>query len=180
MDEKTRSKSNQERGWEVGRPCAGEETQREAAQGDREGGGGGALGDAAGSIVMTPVESSHLAAIGYDDETLTLRVQFQNGDFWDYAEVSRGVLDFLLIHHSPGGFFLTNIRPNYEGTKVHAGTLQDRAEIWLRKPQLEYSGMWVALYGSPARVVGYAETEAEVRAAGGDDCVIVKVPEETK
>ncbi len=125
---------------------------------------------------MHPVESTHLAAIGYDEEASVLRVQFMTGDIWEYANVIPAVFGVLRSHHSPGSFFANTVRPNYAGVKVHDGTLQDRADIWLRTTGVEYAGMWVALFGSPARVAGYADTEAEARAAGGEDCVVVKVP----
>ena len=52
-----------------------------------------------------PVASSSLAAIGYDDATQTLEVEFTNGHIYQYFDVPRTVFDSLLGSESLGAFF---------------------------------------------------------------------------
>jgi hypothetical protein len=48
------------------------------------------------TIELVPVQSTSLAAIGYDAPTRTLRVAFRSGGLYDYAEVAREVYEGLL------------------------------------------------------------------------------------
>ena len=69
-------------------------------------------------ITMFPVDSSNLAAIGYDAPTLTLRVRFHSGETWQYPGVSQNVFETFLYSSSKGKFFNTYIRGKYEGYKL--------------------------------------------------------------
>ena len=133
-------------------------------------------------MTLTPVESSHIAAIAYDPETEILEVQFRNGDCWSYAYVHQDLFDHFVSASSIGSFFTSRIQPASPGTLISKGTLAERAEIWLRSKNTKrnYAGQWVALaMGSPVTVIGYAETEEQARAAageGGGEFVVVQVP----
>ena len=48
------------------------------------------------AIRMVPVRSGSLAAIGYDSQARTLRINFRNGGIYDYYEVARSVYEGLL------------------------------------------------------------------------------------
>lgn len=48
------------------------------------------------AIGLVPVQSTSLAAIGYDAPTRTLRVAFRSGGLYDYDEVPREVYEGLL------------------------------------------------------------------------------------
>ena len=130
-------------------------------------------------MTLTPVESSHIAAIGYDAETETLEVQFLNADRWLYTYVFDDLYQGLRTAGSIGSFFNNRIKPDCPGTLISRGTLAERTEIWLRTNE-SYRGFWVALaMGSPVTVIGYAETEEQARAAageGGGEFVVVQVP----
>ena len=132
-------------------------------------------------MTLTPVESSHIAAIAYDPETETLEVQFMNGDLWSY-DASDDLYQRLRTAGSIGSFFNNRIKPFCPGMLISRGTLAERAEIWLRSENTKrnYAGQWVALaMGSPVTVIGYAETEEQARAAageGGGEFVVVQVP----
>lgn len=73
---------------------------------------------------MQPVsESSHVHSVGYDAETLTLRICFKAkdgsaGQCYDYAEVSEEKYDGLRYASSPGSYFYANIKGKHEVTKV--------------------------------------------------------------
>jgi hypothetical protein len=132
------------------------------------------------AVTLTPVESNHLAAIGYDSETETLRVQFVNGDTWDYAYVFDDLYQGLRTAGSIGAFFNNRIKPSYPGTLISKGTLAERVEIWLRSEVArdpDYVGYWVATDGK--NVLGYSESETDLREQykGDDSVVIVKLEE---
>lgn len=50
---------------------------------------------------MSPVSSESIAAIGYDESTLTLQVEFKNGRTYQYFDVPKHVYEELL--NPPGG-----------------------------------------------------------------------------
>lgn len=59
---------------------------------------------------MTPVSSSNIAAIGYDADTKTLAVQFNNGRLYRYTGVPNGEYQNLLNASSVGSYFAANIK----------------------------------------------------------------------
>lgn len=69
---------------------------------------------------MQSVTSSQIAAIGHDGKS-TLRVQFNNGGVYDYANVGADLFAKLQGADSVGSFFSANIKKNataYPFTKV--------------------------------------------------------------
>ncbi len=58
----------------------------------------------------TSVSSSNVAAVGYDEATSTLGVQFLNGSEYHYFGVSRDVYDGLLGASSVGTYLNTVIK----------------------------------------------------------------------
>jgi hypothetical protein len=69
-------------------------------------------------IEMTPVESTNLAAVGYDRQTQRLRVRFQTGTVYDYYNVSEMHYHMLLTTESKGTYFNEYIRNVFEYAKV--------------------------------------------------------------
>ncbi len=68
---------------------------------------------------MIPVTSSNLASVGYDEDSLTLRVEFLNGTLYDYYNVPKEVFLDLLNATSKGQFFNQNIKKGgYPFSKV--------------------------------------------------------------
>ena len=59
---------------------------------------------------MQPVSSSNLAAVGYDEESSTLRVEFLNGTSYEYYNVPKEVFEDLLNAGSKGQYFNSNIK----------------------------------------------------------------------
>ena len=68
---------------------------------------------------MVSVKSSNLAAIGYSEESKTLRVLFQEGRCYDYLGVSQKVYEQLMAAESKGHFFQDVIRERYSYEKVN-------------------------------------------------------------
>ncbi len=69
-------------------------------------------------IVLTPVESSQISAIGYQAESRTLAVQFPGrganpGDVYHYLNVAPELFAAFLITESKGKFFGANIKGKY-------------------------------------------------------------------
>ena len=59
---------------------------------------------------MKPVSSSQIAALGYDEDTRTMRVQFVKGGVYDYANVDEDLFTRLLHSESVGRDFAKEIK----------------------------------------------------------------------
>ncbi len=64
------------------------------------------------------VESSNVAAVGYDPVSRMLEVEFKNGGVYQYADVSREDADGLVGAESVGRFLNQMIKPTYAATKA--------------------------------------------------------------
>lgn len=69
-------------------------------------------------ITMQNVSSSNLSAIGYDEETKTLRIEFNSGSTYDYRGVPKRLMEELLGAESIGSFFHSHIRNDFPYSKV--------------------------------------------------------------
>lgn len=67
---------------------------------------------------MTPVSSSNIASIGYDDSTSALFVQFNHGGTYKYSGVPHDVYEDFLSAGSPGSFFASDIKGQYGYSKA--------------------------------------------------------------
>lgn len=66
---------------------------------------------------MTPVISSNIQAVGYDQEKKQLHVQFNGGAVYIYAEVPKEVFDELMAAESKGKFINSQIKGKFAATK---------------------------------------------------------------
>jgi len=69
----------------------------------------------------TPVSSSHIDSVGYDDDASALHVKFKNGDTWAYTGKSaKAHHDAMLRASSPGSYFHANVKGNSDlsGSRV--------------------------------------------------------------
>jgi hypothetical protein len=73
-------------------------------------------------IQLTPVESSNIAAIGYDEKQSTLAVKFNNGAIWHYGGVAKGSYESLMTAASKGSYFARNIKPKHKAVQIPAKT----------------------------------------------------------
>jgi hypothetical protein len=67
---------------------------------------------------MTPVSSTNLAAVGYDESTHTLRVEFRHGGVYDYFDVPEPEYESLMRASSHGQYLAYNIKGRYRYAKV--------------------------------------------------------------
>lgn len=66
---------------------------------------------------MTYVDSSNIEAIGYDQESRELHVQFVSGARYVYQEVPPQVFDGLMAAGSKGSFLNREVKGVYRYTK---------------------------------------------------------------
>lgn len=66
---------------------------------------------------MQPVTSSNINAIGYDEQSRKLRVQFKSG-LYEYDDVEPGVVKNLMESDSVGKFVSANIAKQYKYKRV--------------------------------------------------------------
>ncbi len=64
------------------------------------------------------VESSHLMSVGYDTDSLTLEVEFQDSSIYQYFDVPEMVWRELMQASSKGVYFHANIRDSYRYVKL--------------------------------------------------------------
>lgn len=76
-------------------------------------------------IKLEPVESSLIAATGYDPASNTLAVQFKSGDTYHYEGVPPEVVQAMDEADSVGKFFGQNIRSQFQGKKLAKADDQD-------------------------------------------------------
>ena len=63
-----------------------------------------------GSMDLTPVDSSCIAAIGYDEDTSVLVIEFLTGAKYIYMDVEQDIYDEILAAPSRGHYFWEYIR----------------------------------------------------------------------
>jgi len=64
------------------------------------------------------VVSSSIASVGYDAATMTMEVEFNRGDLYQYFDVPEHIYQGLLLSESCGRFFHTNVRDLYRFAKL--------------------------------------------------------------
>lgn len=65
-----------------------------------------------------PVSSSNVAAVGYDQTTLTLEVEFHSGSVYQYFDVPAPVYQGLMSAGSVGSYLSQNIKNSYRYSKL--------------------------------------------------------------
>jgi hypothetical protein len=66
----------------------------------------------------TPVDSSNIADVGYDESSMTLEVGFRSGAVYQYFDVPQTVYRDFMGADSKGTFLNANIKNNYRYTKL--------------------------------------------------------------
>ena len=67
----------------------------------------------------TPVNSSMIASIGYDQSSGTLEVEFNTGGaIWEYYDVPENMWHEFQSASSIGKYFHANIRNHFRGSQV--------------------------------------------------------------
>lgn len=67
---------------------------------------------------MVDLQSSNIAAIGYDPETRKLMVHFKSGGRYMLHDVEPVIYEQFLKAESPGSFYSKNIRGFYEFNRL--------------------------------------------------------------
>ena len=66
----------------------------------------------------TPVSSSDIASIGYDEDSQILEIEFNNGSVYQYSSVPTGEHDGIMNAGSKGKYFHANIKNRYSFVKL--------------------------------------------------------------
>lgn len=67
---------------------------------------------------MIQVASSNIAAIGYDEDSATLQIEFHNGGTYQYFEVPQREFDSLQQSDSVGKYLAAHIKGVYRFSRV--------------------------------------------------------------
>lgn len=65
-----------------------------------------------------PIASSTIIAVGYDEPSQTLEVEFKTGSVYQYYNVSQALFDQLMAAASKGQFLHYNIKNAYPYARV--------------------------------------------------------------
>lgn len=66
----------------------------------------------------TPVQSSHIASVGYDAGTRKLHVEFHNGDLHEFSNVPEQYARTFMNDRSIGSAFHKYIKPHFKSVKL--------------------------------------------------------------
>ena len=66
----------------------------------------------------TPVSSSNIAAIGYDEDIQVLELEFTNGSVYQYSSVPPAEHDGIMNADSKGKYLHANIKKLYPFVKL--------------------------------------------------------------
>ncbi|MFD1000354.1 KTSC domain-containing protein [Ohtaekwangia kribbensis] len=64
------------------------------------------------------VQSTNIASIGYDASTMTLEIEFLNGNVYQYLDVPQSVSDALMATQSYGQYLAEHIKGKYRYVRV--------------------------------------------------------------
>lgn len=67
---------------------------------------------------MTNVDSSNVEAVGYDEDSSTLQVEFKNGGTYQYFDVPENVFIGLRDAESVGRYLVSTIKGVYRYSKI--------------------------------------------------------------
>jgi KTSC domain len=67
---------------------------------------------------LTPVDSTNVAAVGYDAEEQEIYVEFGDGGIYKYSGPDQQTFEELLEAPSVGSFLNRAIKPNYPYTRL--------------------------------------------------------------
>lgn len=66
----------------------------------------------------TPVSSSNIAAIGYDENSQSLEIEFTNGAVYQYSSVPPSEYEGIMGADSKGKYLHANIKNRYSFVKL--------------------------------------------------------------
>lgn len=75
-------------------------------------------------MTLSPVESSNIAAVGYDAARRHLFVQFKSAGVYRYADVPPDVVASFMGADSIGGYFARYIKGAFKHTRIEDAAAQ--------------------------------------------------------
>lgn len=66
----------------------------------------------------TPVSSSNLKSVGYDQSPNTLEIEFHSGRIYQYYNVPKGIYQGLMAASSHGKYHHRRIKGNYRYSRI--------------------------------------------------------------
>ncbi|OXS19624.1 KTSC domain-containing protein [Pseudomonas rhodesiae] len=66
----------------------------------------------------SPVSSSNVESVGYDEDSETLEVEFKNGTLYQYFDVPQSAFSGLVNADSVGSYLAENIKGVYRYSRV--------------------------------------------------------------
>ena len=78
-------------------------------------------------ITFTPVKSSNIISVGYDEATSSLYVNYPSGTY-KYGGVEKSVYESLLTSPSKGRFMNANIKDQYSYSRVGSDDVDEEDE----------------------------------------------------
>lgn len=66
----------------------------------------------------TPVDSSNISSIGYDEDSNTLEIEFHSGAVYQYFDIPLNVFQGIMGPGSKGQYFAQHIKGYYRYVKV--------------------------------------------------------------
>jgi KTSC domain len=73
------------------------------------------------TVDRTSVQSTTIKSVGHDPKTLTLEIEFQSGDVYQYLDVPPAVYAEFMRATSIGTFLNTAIKCRYRYVKIQSG-----------------------------------------------------------
>jgi KTSC domain len=81
---------------------------------------GGTIPASGVPVNFMQLDSSNIAAAGYDDEGRRLVLRFRSGSAYEYLDVDRHVFEELLTADSAGRFYNQHIKGQFTSNRVQA------------------------------------------------------------
>jgi hypothetical protein len=69
---------------------------------------------------FSPVVSSSIRAVAYDESALLMQIEFQDGEVYEYANIQPSTVEQLLKAGSIGQYFNAHIRGVFAGRRLGA------------------------------------------------------------
>ena len=74
-------------------------------------------------VQRTPVKSSSLASVGYNEKEQVLEIEFRNSGIYRYSGVTKEFFSQFMTANSKGGFFALKIRGKFSFSKVNTSSI---------------------------------------------------------
>ena len=88
-------------------------------------------------ITFTPVQSSNIISVGYDETASSLYVNYPSGTY-KYDGIEKSVYESLLTSPSKGGFMNKNIKGQYSYSRVGSDDWDEEDEDEDDRPELPW------------------------------------------